>query len=95
MVLIKSGAGTIDVFGFLTTKPNAEVDALHPNATPVILTTPEECEAWMMAPWELARTLQRPMPDGSLDILARGVKKDGPGEDSFPANASPRQGDLF
>jgi hypothetical protein len=66
-----------------------------PKAMPVILTTPEECEAWMMAPWELASTLQRPMPDGSLDILARGVKKDGPGEDPFPAVAPPQQGDLF
>lgn len=95
MVLIKSGAGTIDVFGFLTTKPNAEVDAIHPKATPVTLTTPEQCEAWMMAPRELARTLQRPLPDGSLDIVARGVKKDGPGEDLFPAIAPPQQGDLF
>ena len=33
-------------------------------------------EAWMTAPWELARGLQRPLPDGTLEIVARGLKKD-------------------
>ncbi|KRE03453.1 hypothetical protein ASE61_13380 [Bosea sp. Root670] len=49
---------------------------------PVILTTPEECETWMTAPWEEARALQRPLADGALDIVARCVKKDG--DDSEP-----------
>ncbi|WP_336810714.1 S24 family peptidase [Bosea sp. MMO-172] len=74
---VKSGEETIDLFAFLTTDPNAEVGAIHPKAMPVILTTPEECEAWMTAPWEQAKVLQRPLQNGSLDIVARGVKKDG------------------
>lgn len=74
---IKTGVETIDVFGFLTTKPNAEVFAVHEKAMPAILTTPEECELWMTAPWEQASALQRPLPNGSLQIVARGVKKDG------------------
>ncbi|HEV7258905.1 MAG TPA: SOS response-associated peptidase family protein [Bosea sp. (in: a-proteobacteria)] len=74
---VKTGLETIDLYAFLTTDPNAEVGAIHPKAMPVILTTPEECEAWMTAPWEQARGLQRPLPDGSLQIVARGVKKDG------------------
>ncbi len=42
--------------------------------TPVILTTPDEVETWLTSE---ARALQRPLPDGSLKIVARGVKEDG------------------
>lgn len=73
---IKNGVETTDLFAFLTTTPNAEVGGIHPKAMPVILTTTEECETWMTAPWEQAAALQRPLPDGSLTIVARGGKKD-------------------
>ena len=43
---------------------------------PVILTTADEVEAWMTAPPDEAMKLQRPLPDGSLRIVARGVKED-------------------
>jgi putative SOS response-associated peptidase YedK len=43
---------------------------------PVILTTPDEVETWMTAPPEEALKLQRPLPDGALRIVARGVKED-------------------
>jgi hypothetical protein len=65
-----------DLYAFLTTEPNAEVGAIHPKAMPVILTTPQDVEAWMTAPPEEALKLQRPLPDGSLQIVARGVKED-------------------
>ncbi len=42
----------------------------------MILTTPEEVETWMTAPPQDALKLQRPLPDGSLRIVARGVKED-------------------
>ena len=74
---LKEGEVNADLFGFLTTEPNAEVGAIHPKAMPVILTTEEERETWLSAPWPEASVLQRPLPDGSLKIVARGVKKDG------------------
>lgn len=74
---LKEGPVSADLYAFLTTDPNAEVKAIHPKAMPVILTTPEACETWMTAPWERAAALQRPLPDGALRIVARGVKQDG------------------
>jgi putative SOS response-associated peptidase YedK len=35
---VREGEMTNDLFGFLTTDPNAEVRAIHPKAMPVILT---------------------------------------------------------
>ena len=66
---IKTGLETIDLFGFLTTDPNAEVGAVHPKAMPVILTSAADRETWMTAPWEDARSLQRALPDGALCVL--------------------------
>ena len=74
---VKEGETTNDLFAFLTTEPNKEVGAVHPKAMPVILTNPEEIETWMTAPLEKALKLQRPLPDGSLQVIARGAKKDG------------------
>ena len=45
---------------------------------PAILTTAAECDAWMTAPIPEALQLQRPLPDGLLDIVARGEKQDPP-----------------
>lgn len=74
---VKEGETTNDLFGFLTTDPNAEVGAIHPKAMPVILTKPEEIETWLKAPAEEALKLQRPLADGTLKIVARGEKMDG------------------
>lgn len=73
---VKEGETTNDIFAFLTTEPNTEVRAIHPKAMPVILTTPDEVETWMSAPAEEALKLQRPLPDGALRVVARGVKED-------------------
>src|SRR6202023_2837007 len=68
--------GEHQLFGFLTGDANAEIGAIHPKAMPVILTTEAEIETWMTAPAEEALKLQRPLPDGSLKIVATGEKED-------------------
>ncbi|WP_169194918.1 SOS response-associated peptidase family protein [Devosia sp. MC1541] len=66
----------IDLFAFLTCTPNDVVGAIHPKAMPVILTDPDEIEMWLTGPKELAIGLQRPLPDGALEIVAVGKKSD-------------------
>jgi len=72
----REGEVTADVFGFLTASPNAEVAKVHPQAMPVVLTTPQDCDVWMSAEWNEAAKLQRALPDGSLRIVASGEKED-------------------
>lgn len=67
--------GEHTLFGFLTTDANKEVGAIHPKAMPVILRWPDEVDRWLNEP---SLTLQRPLPDGSLRIVATGEKEDPP-----------------
>jgi putative SOS response-associated peptidase YedK len=74
----KEGETTNDIFAFLTINPNANIEAFHPKAMPVILRTPEEVDTWLTAPTAEALKLQRPLPDGStLRIVSHGTKEDG------------------
>jgi hypothetical protein len=45
-------------------------------AMPVILTMAAEIEQWMTTPADEAIKLQRPVPDGTLKIVATGEKED-------------------
>jgi hypothetical protein len=66
------------VYGFLTTAPNAIVEPIHPKAMPVILKTDEERDVWMRAPWDEAKTLQRPLPNTMLRIVTSSEREDPP-----------------
>jgi putative SOS response-associated peptidase YedK len=69
------GLITTDLFAFLTTDPNDVVAEAKPDSMPVILTTPDEIETWLTAPWEEARKLQRPLPPGVLRVVSIGNKE--------------------
>ena len=73
---LKEGETSNDLYGFLTTEPNAVVKPVHSKAMPVILTEESEFDLWLSASPDEAMKLQRPLPDDALSIVARGEKKD-------------------
>ncbi|MBO3760024.1 SOS response-associated peptidase family protein [Ciceribacter sp. L1K22] len=71
---VKEGLIKADLYAFLTCEPNAVVKPIHPKAMPVILTSEEEIETWLTAPWPEAQRLQRPLPDYRLILLPAEVE---------------------
>jgi len=87
---VRESETTDDLFGVLTTEPYGEVGALHPKVMPVILRTVEEIDLWLTAPAPEELAPQKPLPDGTLTIVARGLKEDGVSESERAPATEPR-----
>ena len=70
---MREGETTNDVFGFLTTEPNALVGRYHPKAMPVILRTAEGIDIWMSAHASEAFGKMRHIASGSLNAAFRSL----------------------
>lgn len=78
---VRDGEQDFELYAFMTTSPNGIVKPIH-GAMPVVLTTQEEVEMWLTAPWDEARALRRPLPDDQLVIVdAPAVPEDEPVSD--------------
>lgn len=70
------GEATSDLFAFLTTEPNAEVETVHTKVMPAILTEAKDVETWPGSLWHEVSRLQRPRQDRTIRTAARGAKFD-------------------
>ena len=72
----KGKIGEHQLFAFLTTTSNDVVRPIHAKAMPVLLTTEQVWNTWLEGSVEQAITLQRPLPNELLRIVATGEKSD-------------------
>ena len=62
----------IDVFSFMTTRPNKLVATVHPSRMPVILATPEAHNVWLNGTQEKAIKLIESYPADQMEIVQAG-----------------------
>ncbi|MGO9007118.1 MAG: SOS response-associated peptidase [Beijerinckiaceae bacterium] len=72
----KGESGEHRLFAILTTEANDVVRPIHAKAMPVILTTQDEFEQWLMGSVEAATALQRPLPNELIRVVVSGQTAD-------------------
>ena len=65
----------LDVYSFMTTVPNSATASINHERSPVLLTTDEERDAWLMGTPDEARELIRPIDGDRLRIVQAGPEK--------------------
>ena len=63
---------TLDVFAFMTTRPNKLVAAVHPSRMPVMLASPEAHDIWLNSTPEKAFDLVQSYPADQMEIVQSG-----------------------
>ena len=74
---IKKGGENVelDVYSFMTTEPNSATSGINHERSPVLLTTEEERDAWLLGtPAEVA-SLVRPIAGDRLHVVQEGFDK--------------------
>lgn len=65
----------IEVFSFVTTLPNALTQTINHERSPVLLTTPEDCETWLSGSSADARAVIRTSDPAGMHIVQSGADK--------------------
>jgi putative SOS response-associated peptidase YedK len=66
----------MDVYAFLTTRPNDVVKPIHPARMPVLLSGQDQFDSWLEGTADEAHRLARPFPASAMDIVHTGEKQD-------------------
>lgn len=74
---IKKGGENVelDVYSFMTTEPNSATSSINHERSPVLLTTDEQRDAWLLGTPAEAAALVRPIAGNSLAIVQEGFEK--------------------
>ena len=65
----------IEVFSFLTTTPNALTASINHERMPVLLTSEQDFDTWMLGSPEEAFSLVRPYPEAGMRIAGEGLDR--------------------
>ncbi len=65
----------LDVYSFMTTEPNSATSSINHERSPVLLTTDEQRDAWLLGTTAEATALVKPIAGDALQIVQEGFEK--------------------